>query len=269
MKKRNNRCGLSVIFFVFILLICFSQAVAKGKLRKRLPRHEYGTVVLDQRTEANNIGPAIFRHWVHRSKHSCRLCHIDIGFAMEAGTTGITEADNRAGRYCGVCHNGKEAFGWEETTSMGKKVKTCDRCHPKYPVGMDPHIKQKFYELAEKLPKGRFGNGIDWTKADQQGLIKAKDFLEGVSFPRPKMKHEQGEIKIDAKLSGLQDIIFSHKKHATWNGCELCHPDIFTLKAGNTKFTMVENFEGKFCGACHGNVAFPIKDCGLCHSKPV
>ena len=35
------------------------------------------------------------------------------------------------------------------------------------------------------------------------------------------------------------------------------------------KFSMVENFEGKFCGACHGSVAFPNQDCGLCHAKPV
>jgi hypothetical protein len=28
-----------------------------------------------------------FRHWLHRSKYTCRLCHVDIGFAMEAGGT--------------------------------------------------------------------------------------------------------------------------------------------------------------------------------------
>lgn len=269
MDKRAIRCGLSTVIFVFILLFCFSQVDARGKLSRRLPPHEYGTVLMNQFSEANNVAPVVFRHWVHRSKHTCRLCHIDIGFAMEAGATGVTEADNLEGRYCGVCHNGKEAFGWEEKNVMGKKEKNCDKCHAKYPIGMDKQIKKKFYKLAEEMPKGRFGNGIDWVKAEQDGKLKPKDFIEGVSFPRSKMKHEQGEISLDAKLAGLQDIIFSHKKHAVWNGCELCHPDIFALKTGKTQFSMVENFEGKFCGACHGKIAFPNKDCGLCHAKPV
>jgi c(7)-type cytochrome triheme protein len=82
------------------------------------------------------------------------------------------------------------------------------------------------------------------------------------------MKHE-GEINLDSKLAGLPDIIFSHKKHAVWNGCEVCHPDLFALKAGTTKFTMQEIFDGLYCGACHGEVAFPLQDCGLCHTKPV
>jgi c(7)-type cytochrome triheme protein len=68
----------------------------------------------------------------------------------------------------------------------------------------------------------------------------------------------------------MPDIIFSHKKHTVWNGCELCHPDIFMgVKKGNSKYSMVDISEGKSCGACHVNVAFPITDCQRCHSKPV
>lgn len=28
---------------------------------------------------------------------------------------------------------------------------------------------------------------------------------------------------------------------------------------------MVENFEGRYCGTCHGTVAFPMLDCQRCH----
>lgn len=260
-----------MLFFLgFCLLLLadnMADAEAQGRMRHKMPSFEYGSIVMNKYSEANNVAPVVFRHWVHRSKHTCRLCHIDIGFAMEAGGTGVTEADNRAGRYCGVCHNGKEAFGWEDKTVLGGEKKNCNKCHSEYPVGQNPEAESKFAKLAEELPKGRFGNGIDWLAAEEQGLIKPKDFIQGISFDRPKMKHDQGEIKIDAKLTGLQDVIFSHKKHAVWNGCELCHPDIFTLKAGGTKFTMAENFAGKYCGACHGKVAFPNRDCGLCHAK--
>ena len=65
-------------------------------------------------------------------------------------------------------------------------------------------------------------------------------------------------------------IIFSHKKHTVWNGCELCHPEIFVgVKKGATKYSMVEIFDGKYCGVCHTNVAFPLLDCQRCHTEPV
>ncbi len=259
-------CGAVIILFV---ISCLSPVKAQGRSRKKLPPYEYGTVVIDQFSEANKMAPVIFRHWVHRSKNTCRLCHVDIGFSMKAGATGIREEDIRAGRYCGVCHNGKDVFGWEQKNVLGKTEKNCDRCHSRYPVGMDSAIKNKFFKLASTLPRGRFGNGIEWVEAEEKGLIKPKDFIEGVSFPRSKMRNYKGEIDITAKLAGLPDIIFSHKKHSVWNGCELCHPDIFTLKSGATKFTMVDNFNNKYCGVCHGKVAFPLRDCGLCHAKPL
>jgi c(7)-type cytochrome triheme protein len=32
---------------------------------------------------------------------------------------------------------------------------------------------------------------------------------------------------------------------------------------------MIEIFDGKYCGVCHGKVAFPNLDCQRCHSQPV
>ncbi len=54
-----------------------------------------------------------------------------------------------------------------------------------------------------------------------------------------------------------------------WNGCEVCHPEIFMgRKRGATKYSMQEIEQDKFCGACHTTVAFPVEDCGRCHSQP-
>jgi c(7)-type cytochrome triheme protein len=41
------------------------------------------------------------------------------------------------------------------------------------------------------------------------------------------------------------------------------------VSKGATKYSMVEIFEGKYCGVCHGTVAFPNIDCQRCHVKPV
>lgn len=266
--KWNGSPGWIPSLFLVALLIAMLPSVGSA-MKKRLPPHEYGTTLMDNFSKQNQMDPVVFRHWVHRSKHTCRLCHVDIGFAMEAGQTLVREKDNRAGEYCAVCHNGKEAFACEEKSMTGKVTKNCNRCHTSIAIGHDDKIADEFDELAEKLPEGRFGNRIDWAEASRRGLVKPKDFIEGVSFPRAKMKHDEGDVKLDAKLTGLPDIIFSHKEHAVWNSCDLCHPDVYALKAGQTKHTMQEIFAGKSCGSCHGTVAFPLKDCGRCHSKPV
>ncbi|PLX91674.1 MAG: hypothetical protein C0619_07170 [Desulfuromonas sp.] len=258
-------------FSVLIMIVLMSLVVPRpaDAAKKRLPPHEYGTTLMDNFSKQNQMDPVVFRHWIHRSKHTCRLCHVDIGFSMEAGQTLVREKDNRAGEFCGVCHNGKEAFACEEKSLVGKDIKNCERCHTAIAIGHDDRIADAFDEVTEKLPEGRFGNRIDWALASRKGLVNPKDFIEGVSFDRAKMTHEQGDVSLDAKLTGLPDIIFSHKEHAVWNSCDLCHPEVYALKAGQTKHSMQDIFAGKSCGACHGKVAFPLKDCGRCHSKPV
>ena len=119
------------------------------------------------------------------------------------------------------------------------------------------------------MPRGRFGNGVDWEKAEQDHLIQPVDFLEGVSIRRQPIS-AQKDFALSPKLEGMPDIIFSHAKHTVWNGCELCHPEIFVgVKKGTTKYSMVQIFEGKYCGVCHTAVAFPTLDCQRCHTKPV
>ena len=104
-------------------------------------------------------------------------------------------------------------------------------------------------------------------KAEEKGLIKLKDQVEGISIKRQAIPNPK-DFDIKSTILGMPDIIFSHKKHTVWNGCEVCHPDIFVgIKKGTTKYTMVDLFEGKYCGVCHDKVAFPQTDCTRCHSK--
>jgi c(7)-type cytochrome triheme protein len=128
--------------------------------------------------------------------------------------------------------------------------------------------EDEFFRFADRLPKERSGNGINWEKAEEDGLIRPVDYLEGVSSKKANLKVTP-DFALKAKVEGMPDIIFSHRKHTVWNGCELCHPDIFLgIKRGSTKYTMVELFEGKYCGVCHDKVAFPQTDCQRCHTKP-
>ena len=256
------------IFAVLFLLLAFCvQPLSQNGIKKKRPLpYEYGRVVIDNYSEKADIAPVVFEHWIHRSKFTCRVCHVDVGFAMKAGATGITATDNAHGYYCGTCHNGKTAFQSCTRKTSVEDMKTCQRCHS---YGLRVASDYDFFKFSEPLPKERFGNGIDWEKSEQLRLIKPATFLEGVSTQRNPLA-VQKDFSLNAKVEGMPDIIFSHKKHTVWNGCELCHPDIFVgVKRGTTHYTMVDISQGKSCGACHVTVAFPLTDCQRCHAKPV
>ena len=245
--------------FTAVLLIALAPLAlsqTKGVKKRRPLPDQFGNVVMNNFSEKNNVAPVVFSHWLHRGKFTCRLCHVDIGFAMEANGTQIREEDNRKGYYCGACHNSKIAFASD---------KNCDRCHS---VGKSVPRAYEFSTFTADFPKGRFGNNVDWEAAEVEGKIKLTDTLPGVSVKRSPLDVPK-DYNIQGKVAGMPDIIFSHKKHAVWNGCELCHPDIYAVKTGATKYTMEEVFNGKFCGVCHGSVAFPAIDCQRCHTKPV
>lgn len=256
-----------------VLMLIALTAFADAPVKKRRPLpFEFGRVVIGTRSEQAGLAPVVFEHWLHRVKFTCRVCHVDIGFAMKAGATGITAADNAKGFYCGACHNGRAISGDRKVFASCDKPgaresrELCTRCHSQ---GLNVKGQADFAAFTRNLPKGRFGNGVDWEKAEELGLIKPADFVEGVSIAR-KALAAQKDFALSPRLVGMPGIIFSHKKHTVWNGCELCHPEIFVgVKRGATRYSMVDNFDGKYCGACHLTVAFPLLDCQRCHTEPV
>ncbi len=262
----------TVFMLCGILIIAGLAWGQTGVKKKRALPHEFGNVLINNPSDKAGIAPVQFEHWLHRSMFTCRLCHVDLAFAMKGGGSNIKAADNKKGFYCGSCHNGK-------TTVNGKQVfascqlpfpqewsRNCERCHS---VGRQVKFEYDFYAYTAKYPKERFGNGINWEKAASDGVIKLTDAIEGISIKRAPMK-VQKDFTLTAKVAGMADIIFSHEKHTIWSGCEGCHPEIFVgIKKGMTKYSMAEIYEGKYCGVCHINVAFPLLDCQRCHTKPV
>ncbi len=250
-----------IIILVLLLLASAGEAGAKV-----VAPDEYGKVIIANYSERAGLAPVVFDHWVHRARYTCRLCHIDIGFAMAKGATSITAAANRKGLYCGTCHNGKRTYNGKTifascSETIQQKNAACERCHS---LQRSRVQGQDFKSFLEKMPRNSSGNGIDWEAAESSGRIKPIDFLEGVSIQRPRLT-AQKDFVINAMGTGNDAVVFSHKKHAVWNGCEVCHPDIFPIKKGAAKYTMHEIERGEYCGVCHDKVAFPILDCKRCH----
>lgn len=263
---------LLIALLLVIVTAGLAMSAALGTKKKKPKPYEFGRVIINNYSPAAGMTPVAFDHWVHRSQFTCRLCHVDIGFSMKANDTKVKAADNINGYFCGVCHDGKRVINGTTVFQACSKefgredVKRCERCHSN---GRTPGLEAKFRTFAAKLPRERYGNEINWEKAESAGQIKLIDFIEGVSIAKPPLA-DMKDFTIGSKTEGVQDIIFSHKKHTKWNGCEVCHPDIFIgVKRGTDKYSMVELFEGKYCGACHDFVAFPQLDCQRCHNNPI
>jgi c(7)-type cytochrome triheme protein len=246
-------------------------ALAGSARAMQLPiPHEYGHVVLANGTGRARVPPVGFDHWSHRSQFTCRLCHVDLGFAMAPGASQVTAASNRDGYHCGACHDGKRAFKGKvlfAACSDATRIEPgseCVRCHARFDSA---RALKAFEPFAQRLPRDRFGL-VDWEKAEAAGLVKPVDFLEGVSIARDPLKNKR-EITIASKGSWMSNVLFSHPKHAVWNGCEVCHPDIFPNTGGQRRYTMLTISSGEACGACHDKVAFPLASCEKCHVNPV
>jgi c(7)-type cytochrome triheme protein len=267
-----KRTILTAVGLIFVIILAGLALGQTGVKKKRALPHEFGNVIINNYSEKAGLAPVEFSHWLHRSMYTCRLCHVDIAFGMNAGSSNIKAADNKKGFYCGTCHNGKMVYNNKTVFASCQPVysredaKRCERCHS---VGTHVIPEQDFYAYTKTFPKERFGNGIDWEKAETNKSIKLIDFLEGVSIKRKPMA-VQKDFSLAAKVPGMPDIIFSHEKHTVWNGCELCHPEIFVgVKKGMTKYSMAEIYDGKYCGVCHIKVAFPLLDCQRCHTGSV
>jgi len=213
------------------------------------PPEQYGNILINRTSEKNNIKPVTFSHWSHRLHYTCRVCHLELEFEMKLNTTEITEDANKAGKFCGACHNGDIAFSHNK--------ENCDKCHN----GDITYGKEKFARLKD-FPKTRFGNQIDWVKAMEGKLIKPKDFV----FTKPDQMSFDKTLELYAEWAMIPPAIFPHNAHIQWLDCSNCHPDIFNIKKKTTKhFSMELNLKAKFCGLCHLRTAFPLNDCTRCH----
>jgi len=231
---------------------------------------DYGHVELRNYTSAAGMAPAQFDHWRHRPYFTCRLCHVDIGFAMTAGETRVSSSTNKSGFHCGACHNGKTVVdGKAVFAACGPRTTPvdearCQRCH--HP-GDAAQRRKAFEMVATRLPRKGSSGEIDWERAELLGRIRPADQIEGVSIPRRAIQMDK-DVTIDSR-GWKTGVVFSHRKHASWNGCEVCHPDIYPHSREAPRPSMVEINSGVSCGACHGKVAFSLGACERCHRIPV
>jgi c(7)-type cytochrome triheme protein len=131
------------------------------------------------------------------------------------------------------------------------------------PTNSAVKVFEQPYDAMKDFPRDSQGI-IDWVQTLEQGLID----------PRKSLTGEQEMFPVDFDIiftatGSMPHVRFPHKAHTEWLTCANCHPLIFTPQKGGNPITMSGIIQGKYCGVCHGKVAFPpTMNCGRCHSVP-
>jgi len=243
-----------------------TQTDVKGGIDQRrvIDPATYGDIVMNLSASGGvKRQPVVFKHWTHRTKYTCNVCHTDLAFPLKANTVNIKQSEIEAGKYCGACHDGKTAFGAFE----------CDRCHSYGTKTDDKKMDDLLAELSR--PEGKtwdgFGNRVNWVAAMREGGITPASALPGKPVNvKKEVKDGDVVIPVTKYAPHPSDVVFPHKAHTEQIHCSSCHPAPFVGKAGaNPQMNMIKIISGQYCGMCHDRVSFPLNDCFRCHSQPV
>lgn len=159
----------------------------------------------------------------------------------------------------------KEYNNSKNFSNFSKRKDGYRRSFPVHPEKIGKGKHPPALELAD-LPKDRFGL-IDWATAVREGKIAPLSQLGSKNTDTDKEEYYDKQMIL---LTGItfNDVIFPHDIHTYWLNCETCHDQIFIKKRGANNITMFKNKSGKYCGRCHGKVAFPFETCERCHVLP-
>src|SRR5215470_14346753 len=192
-RKTNNKRPL--------LLVLLGGVLLAGNAVAQVPPAQFGRVTLDKYSSKAGLGPVTFDHWLHRSKFTCRVCHVDLGFAMQANATGIRAATNQQGFHCGACHDGKRSFDGKvvfRACSNSTPTQECARCHSTAGAAR----KYDYENFTARFPKNAYG--VDWEEAESIGLIKPVDVIEGITIKKSALKTQE-DFSIAPRVAWVSD----------------------------------------------------------------
>jgi len=129
------------------------------------------------------------------------------------------------------------------------------------PTNVTVKYLQQPYDAMASFPRDNAGI-VDWVQVLEKGLIDPRMSVDGTG--------EMFPVDFDIifkNTASMPNVRFPHKQHTEWLTCANCHPAIFVPQKGANPISMNEIIQGKYCGVCHGKVAFPpTMNCGRCHS---
>ena len=194
---------------------------------------EVSTVDVDLIPRSDPSFKVTFSHRKHGGWLACPNCHTGM-FEMKAGKTPMAPEDVHGDRYCGTCH-GKVAFD----IATG-----CPLCH------------------LRNFPRDSSGR-VDWSRALAQKLIAPRAGFRSKSVDQQTL---DSDVEFTPPAQPALKSVFSHTTHTKLMACANCHPRLFPMEVSAPPANTAELHSRRYCGACHGSVAFSITlGCGRCH----
>jgi len=199
-----------------------------GAPRLDIEIHLPPDIVYEQSLKADSA--VVFSHGTHvaLAENRCTGCHPK-PFRMLTPTHHTTHGEMNAGASCGICHDGKRAFGLRDRES-------CATCHSG--------------RRARQMAAGDSLRGQSkGSTASASGLPKPVAYARGDGSPG--------------------QVIFRHETHAgAKRPCSACHLKLFPMKASPPR-SEGGMHEPSACGACHdGSKSFGVENpdaCARCH----
>ena len=152
------------------------------------PFWQYGTIVMRRRAEPHREWPPLS---LPIGATEPVIPAASVTWTWDSACMPVRRAFTRAhytsGKYCGACHDGGVAFSVRDGGASG-----CDKCHMKDTQALEA----QFETLAATLPQTKFGNGIDWANALENGKIHPKNSISGADRPLSFPKELSKPIKL-------------------------------------------------------------------------
>lgn len=135
------------------------------------------------------------------------------------------------------------------------------------PKKLPPHelagklaVAENWQQAMNLLPADS-GGQPDWLAAMDNNIIQPRSHMGTDVIDKPVFTYD---FYIKGETS-LFDAWFPHSSHTRLLDCASCHPGVFKYRA--TKMSMKEIRAGRYCGSCHGKVAFSVDaSCNRCHT---
>jgi c(7)-type cytochrome triheme protein len=231
MKKRH-------VLIILLAFFCMANVGASG----RGSFSDGGGILYTQPVKS-----VIFRHQHHVDvkKISCEKCHSGL-FEMQALLAQekkdfIMESLYR-GKYCGACHNGKDAFASD---------KQCARCHVRISEKSVGHVKGKPKPYKAPVYNTIVALGKDQKLVSFQHEKHAS--LNCMDCHSKLFQIKKGSTKIALETHSSQKYCFNchnGKKEFSWNNCTKCHQNWKDIKQ---YALLTAQADRGSCVGCHTN----------------
>lgn len=153
--------------------------------------------------------------------------------------------------------------------ASGPPVRGARRTLPKKeeqaPLVQEPPLPERpdLPAIYATLPRNDDGQ-IVWQQALADKTIAPKP---GIADDAKDEEPTDMDVELEPKGQPEYKVVFSHKVHTQWLGCDNCHSALFEMEKGKTVITMDKINAGQACGVCHGKVAAPEPTaCPACHA---